>query len=182
MTYDLETLTKAFLEHIKYHHEGVIYATEGEIPVGTLRVAIPTVKENKRFAVCGSDGKTISCPEDVMLAFTQIAAERDSARAALDQAAAGANKVIDQLKAELAAMTERGIERHAWHLGNAAELVAERDAARAEVDALRARKVTLPGRVYSYGLIGNTDRQNSWNRAIDACADAIRAAGVEVEG
>lgn len=42
------------------------------------------------------------------------------------------------VKADLAAMTERGKEQHAWHLGNAAELVAERDAARAEADALRA--------------------------------------------
>ena len=32
-----EELEKAFIEHVKYHHDGIIYATEDEMPVGTVK-------------------------------------------------------------------------------------------------------------------------------------------------
>jgi hypothetical protein len=57
----------------------------------------------------------------------------------------------------------------------------QRDEARAEVAALKGRKVTLPAIACQVAPhIGISANQAAWNRAIEQCADAIRAAGVEV--
>lgn len=54
--------------------------------------------------------------------------------------------------------------------------------ARAEVAALRARKVTLPGiksgNCFSHVASAEAD---GFNRGVEACADAIKASGIEVE-
>lgn len=52
--------------------------------------------------------------------------------------------------------------------------------ARAERDALKARKVKLPAKASPDSLFSGKD-QALWGGAIDACAAAIRAAGIEVE-
>jgi hypothetical protein len=68
------------------------------------------------------------------------------------------------------------------HAADAEQMRRERDAARAELDAIKARKVVLlPGRHRTDGILPMINaRGEAWNFCLDACADAIRAAGVEV--
>ncbi len=99
------------------------------------------------------------------------------------------------LRAQLAEATERAeeAEREVSDIEHAipddddmrsnaecvARIVAQRDEARAEVERLKGRKVTLPAKTSPDTQFSPKD-QTLWNGAIDACAHAIRAAGVEV--
>jgi hypothetical protein len=105
----------------------------------------------------------------------KVEKERDEARAELakcKEALSGAqeNAAIWKARAEsiagqLADMTEKAYE------------------ARAELAAIKGRKVTLPKLATQIAdHIGISANQAAWNRAIEQCADAIRAAGIEVAG
>ena len=59
--------------------------------------------------------------------------------------AAGANKVIEQLKADIAAMTDERDHYRKAKAENDERFMTERDAARAEADALRASRDKLAG-------------------------------------
>ena len=145
----------------------------------------------------GKDGRTYCI---------KVEAERDRALAASKHWEAEKEMAYGKLlkaEDELAAMKERAemaeVEstehrKSAANLcGRGIALQEQRDAARAEADALRvevaklkARKVKLPEKYKDFGSWDGVpkDVQEAWKRhddAVDACADAIRAAGVEVE-
>jgi hypothetical protein len=93
-------------------------------------------------------------------------------------------EAIDGLVRDLAAERERSAEykeasqqKAGWLL----EARAEADALRAELEKVKGRKVKLPAKASIDSLFSEKDRA-LWGGAIDACAAAIRAAGVEVEG
>lgn len=59
---------------------------------------------------------------------------------------------------------------------------AERDAARAEVSALKARKVKLPERKPNEGYTRQGAINDTYNSALLDCEEAIRAAGITLDG
>jgi DNA repair exonuclease SbcCD ATPase subunit len=108
-------------------------------------------------------------------ARAEVAAERER-RTGFERACRDAAKALGVLEAAdwgHAIVTEASVYA-SWNR----ELIAERDTARAEVAALKARKVKLPETPMDFfGIDARTARR----AAIQECADAIRAAGVEVE-
>jgi hypothetical protein len=94
-------------------------------------------------------------------------------------------KERDQLKAEVAELERMLLsqEKHAITVHD--KLIKERDEARAELAALKGRKVKLP-LMYGESNKGDPpDMAHGWKMhddAIEACADAIRAAGILLEG
>jgi hypothetical protein len=105
------------------------------------------------------------------------AAELEAKLASMDNQYHEAARNGDRLAAELAKFKDE-TERHIRMLS---ECVKEREEARAELAALRVRKVTLPGHQREDGILPTLiARAETWNRCLNKCAEAIRAAGVEV--
>jgi hypothetical protein len=74
------------------------------------------------------------------------------------------------------------LERHNTDLKAAVQGYGkERDEARADLAALKGRKVKLPAREGKGSALDYSEMKRGYNIGLDACADAIRAAGVEVD-